>query len=272
MLSYRHGYHAGNFADVFKHFVLVYLLEYLKTRKPFAFFDAFAGAGKYNFSSEFMSKNKEYLTGINKLLKKEIKDSLVKNYINYVKKINNKIYKFYPGSCLFASLVLDEKDKIFLLELHKNEFKNLLNTFKKEKRAKIENKDAYIYLNKIISRFKKNSLVLIDPSYELKNEYDKVFNLIKHIYLQYPNITQMIWYPILENDNNKNFIKSLPALNILNKVNLRIDLVNTYLRMQGTGILIINPPDNMKENILNSLYYLLENLKENNLPSKINFL
>ena len=78
MLSYRHGFHAGNFADVFKHFILVYLLNHLKTKKPLTFIDPFAGAGTYPFEDKFMQKNKEYLTGISKVLNAKIIDPYIR--------------------------------------------------------------------------------------------------------------------------------------------------------------------------------------------------
>ena len=106
MLSYRHGFHAGNFADVFKHFILVYLLQELKKNKPFTFIDPFAAAGKYSLTDPFMEKNKEYLNGISKVLNAELNDPLINNYLNLVRKTNpnkqgNKI-EIYPGSCFFV--------------------------------------------------------------------------------------------------------------------------------------------------------------------------
>ena len=88
MLSYRHGFHAGNFADVFKHCLLVYLLVKLKQNKPFAFIDPFAAAGTYFFEDKFMQKNKEYLNGIIKVLNANISDQIVNQYVDLVKKVN----------------------------------------------------------------------------------------------------------------------------------------------------------------------------------------
>ena len=82
MLSYRHGYHAGNFADVFKHFLLIYLLKELKKSKPFTFIDPFAAAGSYHIKDKFMMKNKEYLNGVlNNYFKNEEKASDVLTHI-----------------------------------------------------------------------------------------------------------------------------------------------------------------------------------------------
>ena len=90
MLSYRHGYHAGNFADVFKHLILVYLIEKLKVKKPFSFIDAFAGAGKYSTEDSFMQKNKEYLNGISKLFNFTTDVALINKYLDLIKSYNKK--------------------------------------------------------------------------------------------------------------------------------------------------------------------------------------
>ena len=88
MLSYRHGFHAGNFADVFKHFLLTYLLKQLKQNKPFSFIDPFAAAGKYDLKDPFMEKNKEYLNGISKVLSSKINDPFIQDYLDLVSQTN----------------------------------------------------------------------------------------------------------------------------------------------------------------------------------------
>ncbi len=87
MLSYRHGYHAGNFADVFKHFLLIYLLKELKKNKPFTFIDPFAAAGSYHIKDKFMMKNKEYLNGIDKILNTKTSNPLINKYLKLVKRV-----------------------------------------------------------------------------------------------------------------------------------------------------------------------------------------
>lgn len=262
MLSYRHGYHAGNFADVFKHFILVYLLEALKEKKPFAFIDPFAGAGKYYLKDNFMSKNKEYQNGIMKILSVKVSDPFINRYLNYVRHLNIEEVSVYPGSGLLASLILDSKDKIFLSELHNNEFKILSENFKNDLRLKIQKEDAYKYTTKIASSFKGNRLILVDPSYELKTEYKKTISLITHINHQFPNDVIMVWYPKLNKLENQEFIKEFINTRFPNKTHIDIDLKNSHLRMQGNGFFIINSPLNMKKDIFHSLEILLDILKE----------
>ena len=273
MLSYRHGFHAGNFADVFKHFLLVYLLNKLKKNKPFTFIDPFAAAGTYSLKDKFMQKNKEYLNGIIKVLSAGITDPLINDYLTLVRKINKnkKLIDVYPGSCFLSSLVLDEKDSIYLSELHNNEFEILNNNFKQDSRITIEKKDAYASLDSIISSYEGSKLVLIDPSYEVKTEYEKVTKLIKHNAKQFPNVCYMVWYPILELDKTTLFIDQMLKLNIKNTTHIKIELKNSFLRIQGTGFFIINAPSDMRKEVNKSLDVLLNILKDNNKPSSIQY-
>ena len=273
MLSYRHGFHAGNFADVFKHCLLVYLLNKLKKNKPFTFIDPFAAAGTYLLEDKFMQKNKEYLNGIIKVLNAKISDQIVNQYLDLVRKINLEKNKHsisvYPGSCLLSSLVLDEEDKIYLSELHNNEFEILQKNFANDSRIIVEKKDAYSTLNAIISSYKGNRLVLIDPSYEVKDEYEKVVKLIKHNTSQFSDVCYMVWYPVLDAEKTNAFIHNMLSLKIKKMTHIKIELQNSFLRMQGTGFFIFNAPSEMKYDLTKSLAVLLEILKDKNFPSQI---
>ena len=273
MLSYRHGYHAGNFADVFKHFLLIYLLKELKKNKPFTFIDPFAAAGSYHIKDKFMMKNKEYLNGINKILNKKTSDPLINEYLKLVKQVNKneniKSIKVYPGSCFFSTLELDKEDKIYLSELHNNEFELLKKNFIDDKRVVCEKKDAYASLSKVISSYEGSRLVLIDPSYEIKNEYEKVLKLINHNHRQFSGVCFMIWYPVLQNEKHIIFENNMRDLNIKNLTHIKIDLKNSLMRMQGTGFFIINSPQNMAKNVENSLNEIFQVLKETDEGSRI---
>ena len=272
MLSYRHGYHAGNFADVFKHLILVYLIEKNKTKKPFTFIDAFAGAGKYFIKDTFMQKNKEYLNGISKIINVKTNLSLINKYLDIVKSFNKKNkFEIYPGSCLIASKLTDKQDNLYFSELHNNEFLNLENNFKDDKRVKIEKINAYQNLNKIISKYKGQKLILIDPSYELKNEYNKIINLINHSHSQFPEAIYLIWYPVLNSEKTSMFTDDFIKLRLKNTLNIHITLNNSYLRMQGTGFFLINGPKETNSELSNSLNFIMESCKEPNKFSLIDF-
>ena len=131
MLSYRHGFHAGNAADVIKHFILLYVLDYLKKKdKNFLFVDAHAGAGKYLIFDPYMQKNKEYLLGITKIFKLINDEIFLKNYLDLIKILNpNSKIEVYPGSSWLAAQSLRQNDRLHFFELHSNEFLNLNNNY-----------------------------------------------------------------------------------------------------------------------------------------------
>ncbi len=123
MLSYRHSYHAGNFADVLKHSVLIHIIEYLKKKdKPFCYVDTHAGAGMYSLRSEQAVKTNEYLQGIGALWQQDDLPVAVAAYREVIKSFNEReVLAFYPGSPLIAMHLMRKQDRLFLYELHNTE-------------------------------------------------------------------------------------------------------------------------------------------------------
>ena len=209
-----------------------------------------------------MQKNKEYLTGISKVLNAKITGPYIKDYLNLIHLANNnKKISLYPGAAQLALLTLGKKDTIYLNELHSNEYLNLKKNFEGNSNVKIDNTDAYSNLTKMIASSKGNKLVLIDPSYELKNEYDKVLKLIMHTYSQFKEVCYMIWYPDLKQDKTQKFVDDFLNLKIENTNHIHIELKNTNLRMQGTGFFIINLDPENKRNINDGVSKLTKLLK-----------
>jgi Protein involved in catabolism of external DNA len=141
MLSYKHGYHAGNHADVLKHIVLIYLYNLVKKHnKSISYVDTHSGNGLYKYISRYMEKNKEYKYGIKKIEKYTGDNKLLKDYLKIIKKISKK-NNFYPGSPLIISNLSTNLDKLYFCELHNNEFNNLkknLNQFTNIKNINVD--------------------------------------------------------------------------------------------------------------------------------------
>jgi len=112
---------------------------------------------------------------------------------------------------------------------------------------------------------------LIDPSYEVKDEYEKVTKLIKHNTSQFADVCYMVWYPVLDAEKTNAFIHNMLSLKIKNTTHIKIELQNSFLRMQGTGFFIINAPSEMKHDVTNSLAVLLKTLKDQNYPAQIQY-
>ena len=273
MLSYRHGYHAGNAADVLKHFTLIYVLDYVKKKdKNFIFIDSHAGAGKYSVSDPYMQKNKEYLQGIEKIFKINNDDIFLKNYLNLIKLINsNSNLKIYPGSCYLAAKRLGVDDKLHFIELHPTEFLNLKKNFEDDSRIIIENEDSYKRLSKLLPPKEKRAVILIDPSYELKDEYEKVSKMLSSCYKKFPLGVYIIWYPVLSNKKSESFFLNILKENYKNLSHIEMITDNSNDGMQGSGLFIINCPWSIEKDIKKSLETIFNCLKKSNDLSKLLF-
>ena len=273
MLSYRHGYHAGNAADVLKHFILIYVLDYIKKKdKGFIFIDSHAGAGKYLISDPYMQKNKEYLQGIEKILQLKNDNIFLKKYLDLVKSINfNSDLKIYPGSCFLAARSLRPNDNLYFFELHPKEFLNLKKNFENDSRVIIENRDSYQRLKKLLPPKEKRAVILIDPSYELKDEYEKVSEMLSECYKKFPLGVYIIWYPVLKNKKSEKFIFNLLKKNYKNLSHIEMITDNLNNGMQGSGLFILNCPWSIENDIKKSLETIFNCLKKNNNVSKFTF-
>ena len=273
MLSYRHGYHAGNAADVLKHFILTYVLDYIKKKdKGFIFIDSHAGAGKYLISDPYMQKNKEYLQGIKKILQLKNDNIFLKKYLDLIKSINfNSELKIYPGSCYLAARSLRPNDNLYFFELHPKEFLNLKKNFENDSRVIIENRDCYQRLKKLLPPKEKRAVILIDPSYELKDEYEKVLKMLSDCYKKFPLGVYIIWYPVLKSEKSEKFIFNLLKKNYKNLSHIEMITDNLNNGMQGSGLFILNCPWSIENDIKKSLETIFDCLKKNNNVSKFTF-
>ena len=273
MLSYRHGYHAGNAADVLKHFILTYVLDYIKKKdKGFIFIDSHAGAGKYLISDPYMQKNKEYLQGIKKILQLKNDNIFLKKYLDLIKSINfNSELKIYPGSCYLAARSLRPNDNLYFFELHPKEFLNLKKNFENDSRVIIENRDSYQRLNKLLPPKEKRAVILIDPSYELKDEYEKVSEMLSDCYKKFPLGVYIIWYPVLKSKKSEKFIFNVLKKNYKNLSHVEMITDNLNNGMQGSGLFILNCPWSIENDIKKSLETIFDCLKKNNNVSKFTF-
>ena len=273
MLSYRHGYHAGNAADVLKHFILTYVLDYIKKKdKGFIFIDSHAGAGKYLISDPYMQKNKEYLQGIKKILQLKNNNIFLKRYLDLIKSINfNSDLKIYPGSCYLAARSLRPNDNLYFFELHPKEFLNLKKNFNNDSRVIIENRDSYQRLNKLLPPKEKRAVILIDPSYELKDEYEKVLEMLSDCYKKFPLGVYIIWYPVLKIKKSEKFIFNILKKKYKNLSHVEMITDNSNNGMQGSGLFVLNCPWSIENDIKKSLETIFDCLKKNNNVSKFTF-
>ena len=267
MLSYKHGYHAGNQADVLKHICLIQAYKSLKKHhNSISYIDTHAGSGNYNFKSDYMSKNKEYKNGISKLENYKYENQSIKYYLKVLRNINNsKKLSFYPGSPSIMSYITNNNDKLLFYELHNNEFQLLRKSLSKQMNSKLFNKDGFEFISNKINQNEK-TLVLIDPSYEIKDDYDKVVNTLKVLDTSYYNLTAIIWYPVLNIENNDLFIDNIRRLgsNRITRIELPLKKYNEEIGMKGSGIILFDGSNFLINNMKKCVKELYQIFKDEN--------
>ena len=265
MLSYRHGFHAGNFADVFKHVLLLRLIEALRRKdKPFCVLDTHAGAGRYDLDSLPAQKNREFAGGIGRLWDRHGLSAELTAYVEQVRALNpNGRLRYYPGSPRFARSLLRPGDRLLLSELHSTEYPTLKAEFANDRQVAVHHSDGYDALKALLPPQERRGLVLLDPSYELKNEFDRLSDAVRTIHRRWASGIIAIWYPILDRSFSLRWQKTLQDLEIpaILCVELGLYPYDAPRGMNGCGMIVINPPWRFDEALEPLLAELLEALR-----------
>ena len=255
MLSYRHAFHAGNFADVLKHLTLIQILDYLRKKDaPFCCIDTHAGAGDYALDSDYALKNKEFMTGIGQLWQRHDLPDAVARYVELIKQANNtnKLSR-YLGSPLIMQQLLRTKDRLFLYELHSSEIGLLTKAIGKDKRVKLFHADGLKNALTILPPQERRGLILIDPSYEVKSDYIEVPKALIAMHKRFATGIYALWYPVVNRHYNHTLERTLKDSGIKNiqLYELGIGADNSQHGMTASGLIVINSPwtltDQMKE-------------------------
>jgi len=260
MLSYRHAFHAGNFADVLKHLVLCRILAYL-TQKPGAlcFIDTHAGAGGYDLTGTPAMKTGEYRHGIELLWQRDDLPASIASYRDLVARFNPQpTLKYYPGSPWFAQQLLRPQDRLELCELHSTEFPLLQQQFAPDRRIHCHFEDGFKKSIALVPPREKRGLVLVDPSYEVKDDYRRVVKQLQELHKRFATGVYALWYPITDRHRIETLETSLEKTGIP-----RIDLYEISINdnhrqhgMTGAGMIVINPPWRLREEIDEALAFL----------------
>lgn len=264
MLSYRHSYHAGNHADVLKHIVLTLCIESLKEKeKPFIYLDTHSGAGRYLLKSEHSEKTGEYLSGINLLWQQPNLPEQMNTYLSILKRYNPfDTLKYYPGSPLIAKQLLREQDKLNLTELHPTDYPLLRQEFNKDKRARVLREDGFGQLKSKLPPDSRRGLILIDPSYEIKDDYQKIPTAIYEAYKRFATGIYLIWYPVVSRTQTQKMIDGIVNLGIkrISQFELALKPDNNQKGMTASGMIVINPPWKLHEQMQSIMPWLKETL------------
>lgn len=251
MLSYRHGFHAGNHADVLKHSVLVFLLDHLSRKdKPWWFVDTHAGAAQYDLTSEWAREHAEHETGIARLWGRSDLPPALAQYVAHVRRVNDQgALRFYPGSPQLALQCARKNDRLRLFELHTTESEVLQQHFAAAKpRVQVRVQDGFAGLASVLPPAPRRGLVLIDPSYEERADYARVTSALEDGMKRFSTGTYMVWYPQLQRRESRDLPASLERMARA----ANADWLNAALTvhspsadgfgLHGSGVFVINPP------------------------------
>tara|TARA_B110000438_G_C15695155_1_gene598624 strand:- start:101 stop:940 length:840 start_codon:yes stop_codon:yes gene_type:complete len=260
MLSYKHGFHAGNHADVLKHVCLIYFIKSIKKAdNSIIYIDTHSGGGIYNLDDEYMKKNKEYQTGISKLINFKTEDAYLRSYIKTIKNINKSSnIKLYPGSPKIIQFLTDKNDELYFCELHNNEYKDLKKNFSKFGNIKIINTDGFNIFNEKKINKTKSGLILLDPSYEIKSDYEKIIKFIKTNYNSFDKKIILIWYPVLNRIETKDFIDNFKKTGIKNILRIEMPIENDKEEkgMTSSGLIAFNTHPKTANNLRGTIVEL----------------
>ena len=250
MLSYRHAFHAGNFADVLKHSVLSLVLDYMtRKEKGFHYIDSHSGAGMYQLAEEYAQKTGEYKDGIAKIINDENAPESLEPYLSLIKRLNlnpssSDELEVYPGSPGIAKAFVRRQDSSHLFELHPTDIQHLEDFCQRWRKVFVKQSDGYQGVLGLIPPPSRRGVVLIDPPYELKEDYQKAIKTIVKAYEKFSTGTYIIWYTVVKRElieqMSHNFVKS-SVRNVL-QVEFCLENDTDEYGMTGTGLFIVNPP------------------------------
>jgi 23S rRNA (adenine2030-N6)-methyltransferase len=265
MLSYRHAFHAGNFADVLKHAVQVAVLRYLAGKaKPLYVLDTHAGAGMYDLGSPEAAKTREHRAGIERVLAApEPWPDLVAPYLGLVRAANPaKHLALYPGSPCLAAALLRPQDRLELVELHPTDHTALAARFAAAERARVVRADGLTHLVARMPPVERRGLVLIDPSYEIKTDYEAVVKAVAKAHRRFATGTYILWYPVIDRARVEALLTGLRATGIRAQYRIELCLLpdSPGRGMTGSGLIVINPPWTLPSLVDAGLPWLTERL------------
>jgi 23S rRNA (adenine2030-N6)-methyltransferase len=263
MLAYRHSFHAGNHADVLKHLVQVAVLRYFNEKdKPYWVIDTHAGAGIYSLKSGHAQVKSEYLNGIAKLLQAPGLPAVLTDYIEQIRQHNPQELATYPGSPAISTGLLRPDDRLRLFELHPTDAVLLQELYARSKTTTVTHGDGFAGLKSLLPPATRRAVVLIDPPYELKEDYLLVFDAVRDALTRFAQGTYVIWYPMLQRMEWRRMLERLRKLDVkwLNVSLTVAEPDEQGFGMTGSGLFVINPPWVLEGQLTQALPHLLKGL------------
>lgn len=263
-MNYRHGYHAGNFADLLKHTALCELLRLLtaKDKKLFVL-DTHAGAGGYDLAADKARRTGEAEAGIGRLLAegKTGAPGVVTRYLAAVQAYDRKFgapsgtLRRYPGSPRLIRAALRPGDRFIACERHPDEALALKREFAGDRAVEVRQADGYHALKALLPPVERRALVLIDPPFEATDEFETLLRAVRQGLRRFATGCYAIWYPIKDEDAAAAFVDALKDLKLL-VMELRLGAGIEPGKLAACGLAVINPPWRFEEAMREALPWI----------------
>src|SRR3954471_1223068 len=253
-MNYRHAFHAGSFADVIKHIVLARIITYLQDKSgAFRVIDTHAGAGLYDLESDEAQRSGEWLTGIARLMQARLSNesvALTKPYLDIVRAFNPKgELKAYPGSPLIARGLMRPQDRLVACELEPKARKALIGVLRRGEQARVVDLDGWIALPAFVPPKERRGIVLIDPPFEAKDEFEKLGDAFSAAFVKWPTGSYLLWYPVKSRratDGLARHVAAAVAAASAPGTCLRLEFSvapqQAGAALTSAGLLMVNPP------------------------------
>jgi 23S rRNA (adenine2030-N6)-methyltransferase len=267
MLAYRHAFHAGNHADVLKHAIALYCLDYLQ-QKPVALtvVDTHAGAGRYAADARLVRDKAEYQTGVGRLwpMKDAGMPALIRDYMTQIRLANTEQLQWLPGSPLLLAQQLRPIDSLRACEIHPTDHPILQETLAPfGRKVKALKSDGFAQLKAALPPISRRALVLMDPSFEIKTDYDKAIAALRDAVARFASGCYVIWLPMLQRFEVDRFVRQVMNMPVANKLHVAFrvrDPLKDGLGLMGSHVIVLNPPYGLEQACREAMPWLVKQL------------
>lgn len=263
-MNYRHAYHAGNHADVLKHLILCRMIALLSRKEaPFAYLDSHAGVGLYDLRGDQATRTGEWLEGIAKLWQADDVPEQFADYLQVIRTMNpGGELRHYPGSPELARMLTREQDRLQLNEKHPEDGRLLKENMKGDRRVAVHLGEGWHVPRALLPTQEKRVLMLIDPPFEQDDELDRCVESLNDAIGRMRQAIVAIWYPIKDLRQLRKFYRDLEKSSApkLLRVELYVHPADESLRLNGSGLVISNPPWGLEDELKQLLPWLAERL------------
>ncbi|MSO75524.1 MAG: 23S rRNA (adenine(2030)-N(6))-methyltransferase RlmJ [Alphaproteobacteria bacterium] len=261
-MNYRHAYHAGNFADVLKHVVVTLILARLKVKdRPIWVLDSHSGAGLYDLASAAALKTGEHLQGVDRFLAAPGPPMALHDYVRVIRDLNPTDWprvRWYPGSPRLVRELLRAGDRLVANELHPEDAVALQAAFRGDPRVRVRRLDGYMAWKAFVPPTVRRGLVLVDPPFEVPGEFERLVTGLVDAHRRWATGVMALWYPIKDVDAVRAFHAGLRESGIrrLLRVELLVRAARDPDRLNGCGMIVVNPPWQLAETLEGVLAWL----------------